>query len=252
MTEGEHREFKGLDFEGFRRFAQDDALSCYEKIGFPDSYRSGKEEAIFADIRAKAPGMDLHERSVLDIGPGCSGLPRMLIDLCRQNGHQLYLVDSPEMLQHLPDEPFIRKIAAEFPAECRDFIGVMQGRIDVILTYSVLHYVYPQGSVFGFLDACLQLLSPGGYLLIGDIPNISKRKRFFSSDAGARFHQSFMKTQDRPSVRFNCVEPAEIDDSVVLALLMRARAAGFDAYVLPQMDLLPMANRREDILIRKP
>jgi hypothetical protein len=39
---------------------------------------------------------------------------------------------------------------------------------------------------------------------------------------------------------------------VVMAVLGRARAAGADAYVVPQHPALPMANRREDILIRKP
>jgi hypothetical protein len=39
---------------------------------------------------------------------------------------------------------------------------------------------------------------------------------------------------------------------VVFALLQRARLAGFDAYVLPQDPALPMANRREDVLIIRP
>jgi hypothetical protein len=47
-------------------------------------------------------------------------------------------------------------------------------------------------------------------------------------------------------------EPAKIDDAVVLEILRRARDKGFDAYVVPQSDGLPMANRREDILIVRP
>jgi hypothetical protein len=38
----------------------------------------------------------------------------------------------------------------------------------------------------------------------------------------------------------------------MMALIMRARSAGFDGYVVPQAPNLPMANRREDILILKP
>jgi len=53
-------------------------------------------------------------------------------------------------------------------------------------------------------------------------------------------------------VHFNRLEPGQMDDSVVLALLARARAQGFHAWVLPQASELPMANRREDILIRRP
>jgi len=61
-----------------------------------------------------------------------------------------------------------------------------------------------------------------------------------------------MGTDAPPEVAFNRVEHEAIDDAVVLGLLARARAAGCDAYVVPQRDDLPMANRREDILIAKP
>jgi len=48
------------------------------------------------------------------------------------------------------------------------------------------------------------------------------------------------------------VEPDQIDDSIVFAILQRARAAGFHSYVLPQAPHLPLANRREDILVIRP
>lgn len=89
-------------------------------------------------------------------------------------------------------------------------------------------------------------------MLIGDVPNISKRKRFFSSANGVRFHRDFMNTSESPNVQFNQIESDQIDDAVVFAILQRARLQGFDAYVLPQDPALPMANRREDILIVRP
>jgi len=61
-----------------------------------------------------------------------------------------------------------------------------------------------------------------------------------------------MKTSDCPRVEFNTIEHDQIDDAVMFLLLQRARAQGFDAYVLPQAANLPMANRREDILITCP
>ena len=106
--------------------------------------------------------------------------------------------------------------------------------------------------MYDFVDACLSLLAPGGQLLIGDIPNVSKRKRFFASAAGVRCHQQYTGTDEVPAVMFNTLERSKIDDAVVLAILGRARAAGFDAYVLPQAAELPMANRREDVLIVRP
>src|SRR4051812_40765185 len=110
MSVGEYKRFANLSFNDFRRMAKDDSLSRYEKIGFPNAYRQGKEEAIFQDICRKLPLLKDKQKIVLDIGPGCSQLPSMLIDLCRQNSHTLILVDSEEMLSQLPDEPFIKKI----------------------------------------------------------------------------------------------------------------------------------------------
>ena len=48
------------------------------------------------------------------------------------------------------------------------------------------------------------------------------------------------------------IRRGEIDDTVICALLTRARASGFDAYVMPQAADLPMANRREDLLFSRP
>lgn len=240
-----------LDFAGFAGLACDERLSKYEKIGFPDSYRQGYEDAIFADIRAKLPRLDEPGLTVMDIGPGCSDLPRMLLELCRERGHILYLVDSPEMLGQLPDAPFLTKRSGLFP-KCRAELSELFGKVDVMICYSVLHYVMIDANPFDFIDLSLELLAPSGEFLIGDIPNISKRRRFFSSETGIRFHRAFTGTDTNPEVQLNGPIPRQIDDSVVISLLSRARAAGADAYVLPQPLGLPMSNRREDILIRRP
>jgi len=248
----DYSRFTGLTFERFRELARAEGISQYEKVGFPNSYRAGKEPAIFADILRKLPSLAKTGQTVLDIGPGCSKMPHLLHDHCRQQEHTLLLADSPEMLQLLPDSPEIRKYPGRFPRDCGPLLTEYAGDIDVILSYSVLHYAFTDGGVFDFLDRALGLLAEGGEMLLGDIPNISKRKRFFSSAAGIRLHQEFTGTNEDPEVVFNRLETTSIDDSVVLALLARARAAGFDAYVLPQDPELPMANRREDILIRRP
>ncbi len=251
MKTDDYKKFADLSFDDFRRMAGDDSLSQYERIGFPDSYRAGKEEAIFDDITSKLPALAGRGKVVLDVGPGCSGLPFMLAELCRRQGHTLLLVDSAEMLARLPDGPFVRKFPAYYP-RCEELFAEYGGRVDVLLCYSVLHYVFAESNLWDFLDASLTLLADGGQMLVGDVPNVSKRRRFFASAAGVRFHQEFTKTETEPEVVFNRVERGQIDDSVVLSLVARARAEGCDAYVVPQRDDLPMANRREDILIRKP
>lgn len=243
--------FANIGFEDFRRLATDETLSKYERIGFPNTYRQGYESDIFADICRKLTRLDLDRQSILDIGPGCSDLPKMLIERCREKSHRLTLVDSEEMLRLLPDEPFIDKVSALYP-NCPELIGALQGKVDVLLCYSVLHYIFIDTALYRFLDLSLSLLAPRGQMLIGDIPNVSKRKRFLASETGIRFHKEFMKTTEPPVVEFNKLEHDQIDDSIVFAIVQRARAAGFDAYVVPQDPSLPMANRREDILIIRP
>jgi len=248
---GKEIDWNALDFAGFAKLADDPTLSKYEKIGFPDSYRAGFEEKIFSDIRRKLPRLNQRGLTVLDIGPGCSDLPRMLIELCEAQGHRLCLIDSAEMLAQLPDAPFIDKRPGLFP-KCHQELADLRGRVGVALCYSVMHYVFVDANVFDFVDAALGLLGPGGEMLIGDVPNASKRTRFFASEAGIAFHRQFTGDDSPPPAREDGPLRGKLDDSVIIGLLSRARAAGADAYVVPQDPGLPMANRREDILIRRP
>ena len=248
---GADERFAEIGFEEFRQFALDDGLSQYERIGFPDSYREGFEPAIFADIREKLDLLDDNGLTVLDIGPGCSDMPNMLIEHCQRHSHRLYFIDSEEMLSRLPDAEGVTKVAAMYP-RCPEFLAANLGRFDVILCYSVLHYLFVEVEFFRFLDETLSLLAPGGQFLIGDIPNFSKRKRFFASEAGRKFHRSFTDSNSEIAVEFNRIDRDKIDDSIIMMLLQRSRQSGFDAYVLPQGRGLPMANRREDILITRP
>jgi len=254
MSQAKEKEaelFANLSFERFREMAQDTSLSQYEKIGFPDSYREGKEALIFQDLLAKLPALSQQEKVVLDIGPGCSELPQLLIEQTAKNNSQLLLVDSAEMLAHLPDASNVTKYPAFYP-DCPSLFSQYTAKVDAIIVYSVIQYIYVESNLWDFLDKSLQLLAQGGQLLIGDIPNVSKRKRFFSSAAGVAFHQAYTGTDEIPVIDFDHVEEGQIDDSVIMAILLRTRLQGFDAYVVPQRADLPMANRREDILITRP
>lgn len=249
----DHAFFEKLNYDDFRRLALDDSLSVHEKVGFPDAYRLDHEKNIHADLTRKLPAMQVSGTRILDIGCGCSDLPNMLMRTAEELDQWLFLLDSAEMLGQLQDTvgDAVVKVAAKFP-DCPDFLAEFNGRMDIVMTYSVLQYVFADGNVFKFVDEALKLLAPGGRLLIGDIPNISMRKRFFSSETGVAHHQAFTGSDAQPTVEFNRIESDQIDDSVVLSIVGRARAAGFHGFVLPQSPDLPMANRREDILIVRP
>jgi len=249
---GKSIDFSTLDFDDFRQLAKNPSLSRHEKVGFPDDYRDGKEEAIFKDACNKLSNLNASKKTILEIGPGCSKLPLMLSNLFSHNDSDLIYIDSSEMLAHLPNGPHITKFEGAFPEAFINEFEEYTGKIDVIIAYSVIQYVFSGGNLWDFIDRCLMLLSDGGEILFGDIPNISMRKRFFSSDAGAVSHRKFTGSDEKPKVFFNNLETGQMDDSVVLAILARARAQGFHAWVVPQANSLPMANRREDILIVKP
>jgi len=244
--------FAQLGFEGFRALAREPGLSRHERVGFPDDYREGREEAIFRDMVGKLPSLARERATVIEIGPGCSALPALLSALCRARGSRLLFVDSAEMLAMLPDEAHVQKFEGAFPQALAAQLPALAGRVDTIVAYSVVQYVFAEANLFDFVDRCLALLTDGGELFLGDIPNVTMRKRFFAGAAGHALHRVHTGRDELPEVRFNQPEPGQIDDSVVLALLARARAQGFHAWVLPQGDALPMGNRREDLLIRKP
>lgn len=251
--------FAALDFEGFRRLALDESLSPHEKVGFPDSYRAGREGAILRDLRSKLTRLDGPPCRVLDVGPGCGPLSLSLIGLCGERGHRLDLVDSPEMLALLPGPDHVRKVEGRFPDGCLGYVEENLGALDAVLAYSVFQYARKEGVDLPFFDAALGLLAEGGQLLLGDLPNRSMRRRFFTSTAGRRHHREFLAARgerafesEAPDLEPDGPSPGEIDDSFVAGLLLRARAAGFDAFVVPQSPDLPMANRREDLLVRRP
>jgi 2-polyprenyl-3-methyl-5-hydroxy-6-metoxy-1,4-benzoquinol methylase len=244
--------FAKLSYDDFKALATEEDLSPNERVGFPDSYREGRQDAMLQDIRSKLPNLDTPGRQVVDIGCGCGDLVFGLISLCKEMGHFHYLVDSDEVLARLPDDPHIRKVSGRFPQESAESLLDLAGKADVVIAYSVVHHVVLEANPFDFLDKALNLLAPGGQLLVADIPNQSMRRRFFSSDAGRAFHRSFTATDTEPEVVFNALELEKIDDSVLIGLMLRARAAGFDAYILPQRPDLPFANRREDLLCRRP
>ncbi|MCC6338287.1 MAG: class I SAM-dependent methyltransferase [Myxococcales bacterium] len=243
--------FAKLTYEDFKRLAADDSLTPYQRIGFPDSYREGFEPAIVADMIAKVPPLQAQGGVMIDIGCGCSDLPRLLAAHGERLGQQLVFIDSAEMLDRVQAGPHVRKVPGKFPA-MPALVEEFRGRATAVIAYSVLHYVFEGEDLFGFLDAACGLLAPGGHLLLGDLPNVSKRRRFFASETGVAFHKAFMKTEQPPVVEPYALEPARIDDGVVFGILMRYRAAGFDAYVLPQGPALPLRNRREDLLIVRP
>lgn len=239
-----------LTFDDFCKLAKKKDISKFEKIGFPDNFRVGKEESIFVDINGKV--QITAQSIVLDIGAGCSDLPEIIATHCDKVKSKYVVVDSKEMLENIPSHfECVEKVPGFYP-DIPALFSAYKEKVDVIICYSVFQYIFEESNAWKFIDATLSLLKPGGRFLIGDIPNASMRKRFLASDTGISFHQQYMNTQESPDVKYNCLESGVIDDSVVFSIISRCRNQGFNAYILPQHSSLPMSNRREDILIVRP
>jgi cyclopropane fatty-acyl-phospholipid synthase-like methyltransferase len=240
-----------LSFKDFAVLATNKNLKGYEKVGFSESHRQNSEKNIFPDIHQKLNLDNLNKGDkILDIGCGCSKPVYDLIDFCKTKSLELTLIDSKEMLANLPNHNFVTKIDCEFP-NCKDsFIEENRNNFDAIIIYSVFHHIFYHSNIFDFLDKSLKLLNiGGGRLLLADIPNFSKKKRFLSSEKGIKFHKEWSKTDEAPKVIWNQLDENQIDDSTVFSILSRYRGMGFETYLLPQQDGLPMNNTREDILI---
>lgn len=251
MSKEKLDKFKTLSYEDFKNLAKDDSLSKYEKIGFPDSYREGKEKLIFDDIFKKLDFKNLEGKLFLDIGIGCSELSEIIIEFTANNKMKLLAIDSKEMLDLIDDFDHVSKVAGYFPDETVELIENHQNKVDYILCYSIFQYVFYNTCIFKFIDSALSLLKPNGKLLIADLPNISKRKRFFTSDTGIKFHKEYTNSNTLPEVEHLKLEPSQIDDGVIFSIMQRYRNCGYETYLLPQSEDLPMANRREDLLIVK-
>ena len=238
-------------YEEFRERAKNPALTLNEKCGFPEAFRSGQSARIFADICSKLIALTNTGAKLLDIGAGCTELAHHIVEATGRHGQSLTVIDSPEMLSLLPDRSHLTKIEGPFP-DCIQRIAEPLGPFDGILAYDVLQTVFRDGNLFAFVDSAVQLLKNQGQFLIGDIPNATMRKRFVISPSGKVYHEQYYSDLPEPSIVFNSLEPGQIDDGIILGLVARMRTAGLHAFVVPQGPDLPMATRREDILIMRP
>lgn len=246
-----NQRFNNLSYEDFKKLAARDDLSLNERIGFPNDYRDNFDEVIIQDIFSKI-GVPASNDRILDIGCGCSSLTRKIIELCHSSSSDLVLNDSQEMLDALDDEKLgdLKKVVGQFPKECFD--SLIGQSFSKIICYSVFHYVFPDEDILNFLDKAVDLLSDGGKLIVGDIPNLSMKNRFLSSQNGKAFHKAFMQSSKAPQIKPYSFNSSDIDDGLLFGILLRMRNKGLHAFLVPQNPSLPLSNRREDLLIYKP
>lgn len=229
-------------YEVFRRRAESDrgATDPTWRVGFDPVFRDGIEEKLAQTIMGVlTQGVyqtgNSHPK-LLDIGSGSGLLTEAITGLCWAKGILHVVVDSPEMLSHLPEIPGRKKVPGRFPLN----LPTLQREhsfFDYILAYSVLQYVIREADVDVFIDAATALLMPHGSVLVGDIPNRDMRDRQFLASG-----------KEIPDLKAG----DEIRDDFMIYQLQRIRGQGLHAYITPQDHSELMHLHRENLLVVRP
>ena len=128
---------------------------------------------------------------------------------------------------------------------------------DKVLIYSVISTLSDQAEAIAFLDKAVTLIAPGGRLLLGDIANADRKRRFLNTEMGHRFEMAW---REEVSVQTDHDESSDcppVDrtfqptDGFIQYVLGRYRACGFEVHALSQPAELPFGHTREDILIHR-
>lgn len=186
--------------------------------------------------------------NVLDIG---SNVGSMSIPIS-------YLVNSVTCI----DSPNLTKFIQEKKIDninllSGDFLEVeIDNKFDKILVYGVLNCLN-EIDLYKFIDKCLTILNPGGILLFGDIPNISKKKRYLDKYQTNEEKESwneliskedFSHLQEIP--KYNSENKIAIfDDDIILNMVKYIRNKDFNCYIINQKENLPFNKTREDIIV---
>lgn len=167
-------------------------------------------------------------------------------------------IDHPKVVERL-NKRFTDKRLRLIGTDFLDYRPGADEDYEKILINSVLAALSDEAEAFRFIDKAAELLVPGGRLLLGDIANVDKKKRFVETEFGRAFNREW---QARVASADGAVEENEaaailkVDDEMlvptddfVLGLIGRFRRPGWEAYCLPQPTNLPFGHTREDVLI---
>lgn len=169
-------------------------------------------------------------------------------------------IDHPKVIARLEkrfSDPSLKLVGANF----LDYEPGPDERYEKILINSVLEALSDEAEAFQFIDKAAGMLTPGGRLLIGDIANVDKKKRFIETGFGQAFAQEWrdkVAAEDGGAEEEAAAKILLVDDKMlvqtddfVLGLVRRYRRAGWEAYCLPQPSNLPFGHTREDVLIHR-
>ncbi len=222
------------------------------RLGVTSTEMSGRypsqevaERRILLDVVTKLD-IEPHD-TVLDIGCGVGLLAGPLSYLVSG----VTGIDHPEVVDALRSRcPGVEAIPGDF----RD-LDLGTQKFTKIVIYGVVQNLPDEAAVTDFLQKALNHLHPGGRLLVGDIPNIDKKRRFQATSYGAEFEKLWAsKNGSASTIDEKALLPEsrriEFTDAIVASIFKNVRSSGYEAFVLPQPEDLPWGFTREDLLVR--
>lgn len=233
-----------ISFKNYELLARKSSAKNIEVAG-RYGFQKNAEKKIINDVKAK---IDLNGNdSLLDIGCGPGNILIPLSKYCK-NSTGIDNTGSISRLSMADRDKRIQTIVGNFLE-----LKLPKASFSKIIIYSVIQYLENDDQVFEFINAALNLLSPGGRLLVGDLPNADKKMRFTNSSFGKKISNEWAKSisiiPQSPSV--NALEDKKmvsINDSLILSLIKHGHKLGYETYLLPQPSTLPFGNTREDLL----
>jgi len=236
-----------ISFENFGKLASTQ-LSPTERAG---RYRIQveAEKLVVADVISKLGLNDQDDLLDVGCGTGLLLLPLSLIVRSATGIDHAAVIDSLH-------RSFPGASVATIPGS---FLEIsIEAKFSAIVAYSVVHYLSSEDELFAFVEKAAGLLDFGGRLLIGDIPNVDRKRRFLQTQTGAEFGEAWKERTSASAPPSNQLaltpDPSmlEFGDELVVDLIARFRRQGFDTFVLPQSTSLPFGHTREDILVTRP
>ena len=178
---------------------------------------------------------------------GC-GLGNLIIPISKKV-KSVTGIDHPVIISRFTKRSYSKKISLV----SGNFLNLkINKKFDKILVYGVVHCLKNKKELDIFIFKMLRLLNKKGIVLIGDIPNLDKKKRFSKSSEGIKFEKYWKKIKKK-ELSSNLKEFRNLiafNDKLIMETIKKIRNKGFNAYLLSQGEGLPFSNTREDILIK--
>lgn len=232
-------------FENYERVAAAEDVDDTEVAG-RYRFQADAERRIVDDVAAK---LQLEaDDSLLEIGCGPGNLLLPLGARVRES----FGIDNAAALERLRRRAQPGSRITTIPG---DFLSVAlpPRRFRKVLVYSVMQCLDDATAAAAFLDRALSLVEPGGRLLVGDLANQDKKRRYAGSAAGQAGSAAWRSQVERAGPHPLDLQPRDehmlhIDDALMLGWLATGRERGFESYLLEQSPDLPFGNTREDLL----